>query len=198
MSTAKSSMMMAVLALFLCLSSTVAAADLYSPGNPLNCTAWIANCQTLTTSVYGGGKNSSYTGPSAQCNVTNLSSAQPLCGENVICLATFLVQTDNSTVSATTTAATIAGTTTTVSATTSASASSATSATSATAAATTTTSSSSLSSVYTVVSVDLTSQLLALYDTSKCGTSAAVAQAATSLGALVAVASIVSFMSNML
>lgn len=50
----KSAMLVAILAFFLCLSSTVAA--LYSPGNPVNCTAVEANCKTLADSTYLGKK----------------------------------------------------------------------------------------------------------------------------------------------
>ena len=58
MTSARSSMMMTLLALLLC--ATVQAQTLYSPYSPgssvVNCTAWIANCRTLTDSVYGNGK----------------------------------------------------------------------------------------------------------------------------------------------
>ena len=52
--SAKSAMLVAILALFLCLSSTAAA--LYSPGNPVNCTAVAANCKTFVDSTYLGKK----------------------------------------------------------------------------------------------------------------------------------------------
>jgi len=59
MSAFKSSMMMAIFAMFLCLSSTVAAADLYTPGGPgtpVNCTLWADHCKALTSATYGEGK----------------------------------------------------------------------------------------------------------------------------------------------
>ncbi|KAF9193813.1 hypothetical protein BGZ51_002136 [Haplosporangium sp. Z 767] len=187
MSASMNSMMMAILALFLCLSSTVAAADLFNPGQPLNCTAFAANCRALTQETFGHGKNSSYNGVSTQCNVTNLTAAKPLCGKNVICLATFLVKrspSDPGSVSTTTTALPSGIETTTTSATNPTT-------TSAGAPAPTST------LQYTIGFEDLTDKLLAMYDISKCG-NAATAMAATSLGALIAVASIVSFMTNML
>ncbi|KAG0365407.1 hypothetical protein BC939DRAFT_446568 [Gamsiella multidivaricata] len=178
MSITKSTMMIAIFGLFLCLTSTVAAADLYNPGKPLNCTTWADNCKALTLATYGNGKNETYTGPSSQCNVTNLSGAQPLCGENVICLATFLIKAGTVTTT-TTTAATPAPT-----------------GTNSTSGGNTTVTTPGPSSMYTVGSVDMTSQLLSMYDTLKC--SAAFVQAATSVTALLIVASIVSLMSNML
>ncbi|KAG0301624.1 hypothetical protein BGZ98_008186 [Dissophora globulifera] len=185
MPAAKSSIMMAILALFLCLSSTVVAADLYDPGQPLNCTQFTSNCKALSLATYGGGKNASYSGPSAQCNVTNLSSAQPLCGEKVICLATFLIKAGNSSVpvvplpTSTVAAPGANGTATTTNAPAS------------------TPTSSGPSSPYTVGSVDLTAQLLAMYDTSKCA-SGALANVATSASAMVVIVSIVSVMSYLL
>ncbi|KAG0003241.1 hypothetical protein BGZ79_001337 [Entomortierella chlamydospora] len=178
MSATKSTMMMAILALFLCMTSTVAA-DLYSPGNPFNCTAFASNCQALTTSLYAG-KNSTYQGPSYQCtNSSNLAAVQTLCAEKVLCLATFLVETDvNSTVTPTTTTSAAAATPTGNSTTNS------------------TTSAISLALQYSFTSVDVTSQLLAMYDTSKC--SAAVVQVATSFGALAVIATVVSMVSSML
>jgi hypothetical protein len=52
--------------------------------------------------------------------------------------------------------------------------------------------------VYTVATADLTPQLLAKYNQDKCPKSAANAKMATSIAAMVAVASIVTFMSSLL
>ncbi|KAF9347912.1 hypothetical protein BGX26_000650 [Mortierella sp. AD094] len=178
MSATKSTMMMAILALFLCMTSTVTAANLYAPGSPFNCTAFANNCQTLTTSLYGG-KNSSYQGPSTQCsNSSNLPAVQSLCNEKVLCLATFLVQSNASTTTTTTTTAAAVPT--------------GNGTTNGTVAPTR----PIASDLYTFTSVDVTSQLLDLYDTSKC--SAAIAQVATSFGALAVIATVVSMVSSML
>lgn len=45
-------MFVAILAFILCLSSTVVAADLYSPGSPVNCTLVKEHCKTLADSTY--------------------------------------------------------------------------------------------------------------------------------------------------
>ncbi|KAF9377040.1 hypothetical protein CPB97_010453 [Podila verticillata] len=165
--SAKSAMLVAILALFLCLSSTVAA--LYSPGNPVNCTAVEANCKTLADSTYLG-KNTSYSGPSSQCNVTNLSAAKPLCGTNVLCLATFLTQGPSLPAPAPTGNSTNTNTTT----------------------------SNMPTGMYVPTVVDMTDAFIALYDSSKCGKNAAVAQAATSVGAMLVVATIVSVLSTLM
>ncbi|KAF8986936.1 hypothetical protein CPC16_005564 [Podila verticillata] len=163
--SAKSAMLVAILALFLCLSSTAAA--LYSPGNPVNCTAVAANCKTFVDSTYLG-KNSSYSGPSSQCNVTNLSAAKPLCGTNILCLATFLVQGPSVPAPAPTGNST------------------------------NTTTSNMPTGMYVPTVVDVTAAFIDLYDSSKCGTNAAVAQAATSVGAMLIVATIVSVFSTLM
>ncbi|KAF9101987.1 hypothetical protein BGX27_011236 [Mortierella sp. AM989] len=165
MSTAKSTMMMAILALFLCLSSTVAAADLYNPGSPVNCTTWGTNCDALVTSIFKN--NNTFSSSSKQCNVTNLSGAQPLCNVKVICLATFLVPGN-------TTILPPAGNGTN-----------------------STAGTKPISSGITVATEDMTSKLLAMYDTSKCS-SASIAQIATSVSALVILATIISLLSTML
>ncbi|KAI1314667.1 hypothetical protein EDD11_001879 [Mortierella claussenii] len=191
MSATKSSMMMAILAVFLCLSSTVAAADLYNPGNPFNCTAWANNCQALGTVTYGGGKNTTYTGYAAQCNVTNLSGAQPLCNTKVICSATFLVSKGPAPISSSLPATTATTTTTVVGGN-----GNGTTATTTAGAVVPTT--NPISTQYTVGNVDMTAQLMAMYDTSKCPKSAAMAKAATSVVVMVAIGTIVSFMSHLL
>ncbi|KAF9930389.1 hypothetical protein FBU30_000520 [Linnemannia zychae] len=173
------SLIVAVLALFICLSSTAQAA--FEPGNPFNCTAFQKNCRSVADTTYGGGKNTSYSGVSARCNVTNISNGmcttpeqednfqcettevnidtKPLCGLNVVCTATFLIQA---------------------------------------AAPNTTVNSSSPNGIYTVGAEDLTTQLLSQYDTSKCPKSAANAKTATTIVAMLAIASLVTFMSSML
>ncbi|KAG0215653.1 hypothetical protein BGX28_008899 [Mortierella sp. GBA30] len=176
----KTTVMIAIIALILCLSSTVATADLINPGKPFNCTDFAVHCKELTMTTYGNGKNASYSGPSTQCNTT-LPAAQPLCGEKVLCLATFLVKSDGT--PPPTVPLPIGNSNTTAVAT----------PTSAAAAAAPT----SGAGVYSIATVDMTSQILGMYDTSKCA-NAAVAKAATSIGALVIIASVVSFMSSML
>ncbi|KAG0245321.1 hypothetical protein BGX31_007519 [Mortierella sp. GBA43] len=158
MSAFKSSVMLALLAMFLCLSSTVAAADLFAPGKPVNCTSWADHCKALTNDAYAG-KNISYSGPSSQCNTTNLAAAQPLCGTNVLCMATFLISLPS------TGNTTTGGNSTT----------------------------NSTGSMYTVGSVDMTSQLLAQYDANRC--SGAMMQAAVSFGAMMLVASMTTLFS---
>ncbi|KAF9968616.1 hypothetical protein BGZ70_001352 [Mortierella alpina] len=175
--SASKMILLAMLAFVLSLASTVAAADLIDPGKPLNCTAFIANCKKLVIDTHG--KTSS---PSSQCNVTNLSAAKPLCGKNVICLAIFESK-GNSTVPAPVTPT---------------SAAAATPSGNATAAPTGAAPAPvAIPGALGFVTIDMTEQILALYDTSKCG-NAAVAKAATSIGALLIIASVVSFMSNML
>ncbi|KAF9561204.1 hypothetical protein EC968_005831 [Mortierella alpina] len=172
--------LLAMLAFVLSLASTVAAADLIDPGKPLNCTAFIANCKKLVIDTHG--KNATYSSPSSQCNVTNLSAAKPLCGKNVICLAVFEYK-GNATVPAPVTPT---------------SAAVATPSGNATAAPTGAAPAPvAIPGALGFVTVDMTEQILAMYDTSKCG-NAAVAKAATSIGALLIIASVVSFMSNML
>ncbi|KAF8970247.1 hypothetical protein BGZ46_010554 [Entomortierella lignicola] len=184
MSATKTNMMMAILALFLCLTSTVTASSLYSPGKPLNCTAFADNCNTLAMSLYS--KNASFNGPSAQCNVTNLSAAQPLCNEKVICLATFLVMTNSTNLAVANSSSSVAAATTTSAA--------GVSTTSSAAPATPTNGTSSIPNVYTVTSQDLTSQLIALYDTTKCGSGAV----ATTVSAFVIIATVISMAVNLL
>ncbi|KAF9151682.1 hypothetical protein BG015_006361 [Linnemannia schmuckeri] len=186
MPAAKSSMIMAFLALFVCLSSTVMAAELIDPGNPFNCTTFQTNCKALGVEVYGNGKNATFSGANALCNVTNVSNAKPLCGINVVCTATFLVQV----------AAPAPGTP-------SSSSSSAFVAPTATANGTSPTptpkpATGGSNGVYTIASADLTPQILAKYNQDHCPKSAANAKMATSVVAMVAVASIVSFMSALL
>ncbi|KAI8363604.1 hypothetical protein B0O80DRAFT_421318 [Mortierella sp. GBAus27b] len=188
MSAFKSSVMLALLAMFLCLSSTVAAADLFAPGKPVNCTSWADHCKALTNDAYAGKKYVfmiaiapstdlkeetqdaqspldppwlciSYSGPSSQCNTTNLAAAQPLCGTNVLCMATFLISLPS------TGNTTTGGNSTT----------------------------NSTGSMYTVGSVDMTSQLLAQYDANRC--SGAMMQAAVSFGAMMLVASMTTLFS---
>ncbi|KAF9138684.1 hypothetical protein BGX30_008891 [Mortierella sp. GBA39] len=190
MSAAKSSMIMAFLALFVCLSSTVMAAELIDPGNPFNCTTIQTNCRALGVQVYG--TNATFNGANALCNVTNISNAKPLCGINVVCTATFLVQvaspapgTPSSSSSAAIAAptATANGTITTT-----------------TAASVPTQAAAAVGSnfVYTIASADLTPQLLAEYNQDHCPKSAANAKMATSVVAMIAVASVVSFVSALL
>lgn len=90
--------------------------------------------------------------------------AQPLCGQNVLCMATFLVSGGSTPTPGNSTNGTTTSNTTT--------------------------------SMYSVGSVDLTKQLLEQYDISKC--SAAVIQAAASVGALLLVASMTTLFSSML
>ncbi|GJJ69592.1 hypothetical protein EMPS_01939 [Entomortierella parvispora] len=191
MFSTKSSLMMAILAVFVCVSSTVQAADLYSPGNPLNCTAWTQNCQTLSDSIYGNGKNASYTSISATCtNETTLSGAMDLCNDKVTCLATFMLMS-NAVVMAAEPSASAAPTaaSSAAAATTSGASSSAPAATG-----TTPSGPAPTGPVYSVGSVNLTSQLLAMYDTSKCGKSAAAAKMVTSAAAAALVASVITLM----
>ncbi|KAF9363274.1 hypothetical protein BGX34_004525 [Mortierella sp. NVP85] len=174
MSAFKSSMMMAIFAMFFCLSSTVAAADLYTPGGPgtpVNCTTWADHCKALTVATYGEGKNSSYTGASPRCNVTNISAAQPLCGVNVACVATFLIRTDGSTAPPAAGNGTTGGNSTTGG------------------------NGTISTGGYKVASVDMTSELLAMYDAKKCSNAV---RAVVSFGALVIVASITTLFSSML
>ncbi|KAH7058243.1 hypothetical protein BKA57DRAFT_448856 [Linnemannia elongata] len=188
MSATKSSMIMAFLALFVCLSSTVMAAELIDPGNPFNCTSVQATCKTLGASLYGNGKNATFSGANAQCNSSNISNAKPLCGINVVCTATFLTQVD-----------------TPAPGTPSSSSSSAVVAPTATASANGTTPTTApkpatggSNFVYSFVTVDLTPQLLTMYNQDHCPKSAANAKMATSVVAMIAVASVVSFVSALL
>ncbi|CAO3575105.1 unnamed protein product [Mortierella alpina] len=176
--SASKMIILAMLAFVLSLASTVAAADLIDPGKPLNCTAFIANCKKLVSDTHG--KNATFSSSSSQCNVTNLSAAKPLCGKNVICLAIFETK---GTVPAPVTPT---------------SAAAATPSGNATAAPTGVAPAPvAIPGALGFVTIDMTDQILAMYDTSKCG-NAAVAKAATSIGALLIIASVVSFMSNML
>ncbi|KAG0331345.1 hypothetical protein BG000_010986 [Podila horticola] len=168
--SAKSTMFVAILAFILCLSSTVVAADLYSPGSPVNCTLVKEHCKTLADSTYLN-KNTTYQGSSPQCNATNLSAAKPLCETKIICLATFLA-TGNVTIPAPVPTQGTNGTNSTVP--------------------------KAPITPYLFTTVDMTDALIALYDTSKCGKNAAVAQAATSVGAMLLVGTIVSVLSTML
>ncbi|KAF9108839.1 hypothetical protein BGX29_005750 [Mortierella sp. GBA35] len=190
MSATKSSMLMALVALFLCLSSTVMAAELLEPGNPFNCTIFKTNCKNLGDLTFGNGKNSSYQGIQARCNVTNLSDAKNLCGQNVICTATFLLQVGaNPNPPAGSTATTTTTTTTTAGAT----------PTNGTAPPpSSTTKPSTSNGMYTIGSADLTAQLVGQYNTEKCGKNAANAKVATSLAAMIVIASVISFMSSVL
>ncbi|KAK3822086.1 MAG: hypothetical protein JOS17DRAFT_754834 [Linnemannia elongata] len=187
MSVAKSSMIMAFLALFVCLSSTVMAAELIDPSNPFNCTSIQTTCRALGVEVYGNGKNATFQGANALCNSTNISNAKPLCGINVVCTATFLVQV----------AAPVPGTPSSSSS--AISAPTATATTNGTAPSPTPKPATGGSNgIYTIGSADLTSQLLAKYNQDHCPKSAANAKMATSVVAMVAVASIVSFVSALL
>ncbi|KAG0056449.1 hypothetical protein BGZ83_004956 [Gryganskiella cystojenkinii] len=168
-------MMIALLALLFCASSTVQAAD-YDFSHPSNCTAWSANCRILTDLTYGNGKNGSYTSDSAICaNSSSATAAQPLCQNKVTCYATFMnFGAFNAVINAagnTTTSSTTAGTVPTA----------------------TSSSGPKPSGVYSVGSIDMTAQLLKMYDTSKC--SAAAAQAVTSAVAVAIVATVLSVMS---
>ncbi|KAF8947901.1 hypothetical protein BGZ47_007434 [Haplosporangium gracile] len=186
MPAAKTYIIMTFLALFICLSSTVMAAELIDPGNPFNCTTFETNCRALGVAVYGNGKNATFSGANALCNVTNISNAKPLCGINVVCTATFLVQVAApapGTPSSSSSSAVVAPTTT----------ANGTSPTPTPKPAT-----SGSNSVYTIVAADLTPQLLAEYNQDHCPKSAANAKMATSVAAMVAIASIVSFMSVLL
>ncbi|KAG0291054.1 hypothetical protein BGZ96_005554 [Linnemannia gamsii] len=185
MSAAKSSMIMAFLALFVCLSSTVMAAELYEPGNPFNCTTFQANCKALGVETYGNGKNASFSSASAQCNVSNIANAKPLCGLNVVCTASFVIQVQAPAPGVTTTTSSAAVPTATVNG---------TSPTTAPKPPVT----GGTNGVFTVASADLTPQLLAKYNLDHCAKSAANVKMATSIAAMVAVASIVSFMSSLL
>ncbi|KAF9904990.1 hypothetical protein EC991_002172 [Linnemannia zychae] len=192
MSITKSSMIMAFLALFVCMSSTVMAAGTVDPGNPFNCATLKATCKTIADASYA--KNASYSGMQAQCNVTNLSNAsphiprnnpqtaKPLCGVNVICTATFLIEvsgTNPPAVPTTTSAAPATPTNGTTPA--------------------VPPKPAAPNGMYTLGTVDLTPQVLEQYDTSKCPTSAAShVKAASSVAAMVVVASVVAFMSSML
>ncbi|KAF9328606.1 hypothetical protein BG006_008230 [Podila minutissima] len=168
--SAKSTMLVAIVAFILCLSSTVVAADLYSPGSPVNCTLVKQHCKALAESTYLG-KNASYSGSSSQCNVTNLSAAKPLCETKIVCLATFLTS-GNVTIPAPVPTQGTNGTNSTVP--------------------------KAPITPYIPTTMDMTDALIALYDTSKCGKNAAVAQAATSVGAMLLVGTIVSVLSTML
>ncbi|KAF9133287.1 hypothetical protein BGW39_010104 [Mortierella sp. 14UC] len=182
MSIAKSSMIMAFLALFVCMSSTVMAAGTVDPGTPFNCTTLKTTCKTIADASYA--KNASYSGTIAQCNVTNLSNAKPLCGMNVICTATFLIEVpgSNPPVVPTPTIATPAATATTNGT-----------------APVVPTKPATANGMITVGTVDMTPQLLEQYDTSKCPSSAATSvKAASSVVAMVVVASVAVFMSAML
>ncbi|KAF9578979.1 hypothetical protein BGW38_004964 [Lunasporangiospora selenospora] len=171
----KSTFMVALLALVFCLASTVSAAERYNPGSPFNCTVFKANCGKLTGETFG--KNSSYSGPSAQCNVTNLEAAKPLCGLNVLCMATFTGRNPN----VSTPLPTPSGNSTNGNSTNG-----------------TNTPTIGNPNMYSFSTEDLTEQLIGMYDTGKCPKNAAIAQAATSLTALVVMASLVSMMANML
>ncbi|KAG0376657.1 hypothetical protein BGX24_007416 [Mortierella sp. AD032] len=76
MSITKSSLIMAFLALFACMSSAVMAAGTVDPGQPLNCTTVKNTCKTLADASYG----------------KKYVPAKALCGVNVVCTATFLVE----------------------------------------------------------------------------------------------------------
>lgn len=113
--------------------------------------------------------------------------AKPLCGINVVCTATFLVQV----------AAPVPGTPSSSSS--AISAPTATATTNGTAPSPTPKPATGGSNgIYTIGSADLTSQLLAKYNQDHCPKSAANAKMATSVVAMVAVASIVSFVSALL
>ncbi|KAG0030008.1 hypothetical protein BGZ81_003162 [Podila clonocystis] len=168
--SAKSAMLVAIVAFILCLSSTVVAADLYSPGSPVNCTLVKEHCKTLADSTYLG-KNSTYQGSSSQCNVTNLSAAKPFCENKIICSATFLVPS-NVTIPTPVPTQGTNGTNSTIP--------------------------KAPTNMPYFTTVDMTDALIALYDVSKCGKNAAVAQAATSVGAMLLVGTIVSVLSTML
>ncbi|KAG0028123.1 hypothetical protein BGZ82_008605 [Podila clonocystis] len=167
--SAKSAMLVAIVAFILCLSSTVVAADLYSPGSPVNCTLVKEHCKTLAESTYRN-KTLTYQSHSAQCNVTNLSAAKPFCETKIICLATFL-NAGNVTIPTPVPTQGTNGTNSTI---------------------------PKAPSMSYFTSVDMTDALIALYDVSKCGKNAAVAQAATSVGAMLLVGTIVSVLSTML
>ncbi|KAF9546468.1 hypothetical protein EC957_009681 [Mortierella hygrophila] len=189
MSAAKSSMIMAFLALFVCLSSTVMAAELIDPGNPFNCTTIQTNCRALGVQVYG--TNATFNGANALCNVTNISNAKPLCGINVVCTATFLVQVAAPAPGASSSSAAIAVPTATANGTTTTTTTIAPVPTQAAAV-------TGSNFVYTIASADLTPQLLAEYNQDHCPKSAANAKMATSVVAMIAVASVVSFVSALL
>ncbi|KAG0276672.1 hypothetical protein BGZ95_007206 [Linnemannia exigua] len=182
MSITKPSMIMAFLALFVCMSSAVMAAGTLDPGQPLNCTILKETCKSLADASYG--KNASYSGINARCNVTNLSNAKPLCGVNVVCTATFLFEVSTNPnpipVPTVTTAAPAA-----------------TPSTNGTAPAPVPTTKPP-NGMYTIGAVDMTPQLLEQYDQGKCPTSAANAKVASSVLAMMVIASIASFMSAML
>ncbi|KAF9985839.1 hypothetical protein BGZ65_009700, partial [Modicella reniformis] len=91
---------------------------------------------------------------------------QPLCGQNVICLATFINKNETPTTGGGN--GTTGGNSTT----------------------------GGTPKMYTVTSMDMTKQLMDLYDSSKC--SAAVMKIATSLGALITIGSIVTFFNYIL
>ncbi|KAK3848659.1 MAG: hypothetical protein J3R72DRAFT_429455 [Linnemannia gamsii] len=181
MSITKSSLIMAFLALFACMSSAVMAAGTVDPGQPLNCTTVKSTCKTLADASYG--KNASYTGINARCNVTNISNAKALCGVNVVCTATFLVEVPLNPnpvpVPTVPNPAPVATPTTNGTA-------------------PVPTIKPPTGPIITVGAVDLTAQLLEQYDQGKCPTSAANAKVASSVLAMAVVASIACFMSAML
>ncbi|KAG0236824.1 hypothetical protein BGW42_002692 [Actinomortierella wolfii] len=84
----RSTLISTLFAVFVLCLSVVRAADLYTPGNPFNCTAFKDNCRSLVVSRYGGSKNATVTSVSAssQCNGT-ITDAKPLCEVKVACFA---------------------------------------------------------------------------------------------------------------
>lgn len=110
--------------------------------------------------------------------------AKPLCGINVVCTATFLVQVAAPAPGASSSSSAVSTPTATVNGT--------------TPSPTPKPATGGSNGMYTIASADLTSQLLAKYNQDHCPKSAANAKMATSVVAMVAVASIVSFVSALL
>lgn len=104
--------------------------------------------------------------PSSFLHVTK--TAKPLCGTNVICMATFLTQGPSVPVPAPTGNST------------------------------NTTTPNIPNGMYVPTTVDMTDAFINLYDLTKCGKNAAIAQTATSVGAMLIVATIVSVLSTMM